>query len=66
MNLDQFRARPLVVTVKELCPCCNVLKEGVKKREYPKQVLGVGYFYTYCGDCAVSLVYTDSEDYYAW
>jgi hypothetical protein len=35
MNLDQFRSRPLVVTVKELCPCCNVLKVGVALRPMP-------------------------------
>lgn len=39
MNLDQFRARPLVVTVTELCPNCQTLKDGVKLRD----VMGAAY-----------------------
>jgi hypothetical protein len=64
MNLDQFRSRPLVVTVKELCPCCNELKVGVKKQPIRDPEAGAA---TYCDECyaANKSMYVD-EDYYAW
>jgi hypothetical protein len=64
MNLDQFRSRPLVVTVKDLCPCCNVLKEGVKMHT------GWGSSVYSCEPCyeAEKLKWAAKidEDYYAW
>lgn len=67
MNLDQFRARPLVVTVKELCPCCNVLKEGVKLREYKPYARALPWIMKSCEPCfEATRVSTTDEDYYAW
>lgn len=71
MNLDQFRARPLVVTVKELCPCCNVLKEDVQKREH-KPYFGLDAWSMYaCESCfesakKESAAAIETGDYYAW
>jgi hypothetical protein len=64
MNLDQRRNRALTVTVKELCPCCNVLKEGVETRT------GVRIPLYSCEPCfrAEERTYAASseDDYYAW
>jgi hypothetical protein len=64
MNLDQFRSRPLVVTVKELCPCCNVLKEGVAMRQ--TAILPM-YSCEPCYDAEKrNQAATRDENYYAW
>lgn len=64
MNADQWRARPLVVTVKELCCSCSTLKEGVKLRYVQ------GAPFKSCEPCfdteTRNKAATSDEDYYAW
>jgi hypothetical protein len=62
MNLDQWRNRALTVTVKELCPCCNELKEGVKERW---AYLIPRFYCEACHDAEMAKRTAD-ENYYAW
>jgi hypothetical protein len=64
MNLDQWRNRALAVTVKELCPCCNDLKEGVALRQTATLPM---YSCKPCYDAEErNQAATSDEDYYAW
>jgi hypothetical protein len=70
MNLDQFRSRPLVVTVKELCPNCQTLKEGVQKRGYRAPGSAKPWTLLSCESCFEAEKHTRAttteDDYYAW
>jgi hypothetical protein len=70
MNLEQFRSRPLVVTVKELCPNCQTLKEGVKLREHKPYHYATPWTLKSCEPCFEAEKHTRAttteDDYYAW